>query len=261
MPLAEIPVDDDVILPLVKIPVDDDVVILLDEIPVVDAIVFPPVEVPVVEVLSDPSGPDSFESVSSATLYARGVQHYPTDTDSDMAMSAAPIFPHDVDPDPEIVFVPDEPPFEAPVIPDNQLFDIPADHELAPADPEPEITPEPIPAHDPLPERDHVDIPIVTPPLLNPIPALVDRAPFATHIDPRYAHTRNGWIEEDDDYPPFVRPVTPPPASTQAPVDVTQFHPHVSDAHRIDLPVTFLQDIPPPPPPPPSRGRTNESAV
>ncbi|XP_021975037.1 calphotin-like [Helianthus annuus] len=254
------PVDDDVAIPLVEIPVDDDIVVPVDEIPVVDAIVFPPVEVPVVEVLSDLSGPDSFVSVSSATLHARGVQHYPTDTDSDMAISAAPIFPHDFDPDHEIEFVPDEHPFEAPVIPDDQLFDIPADHELAPADPEPEIAPEPILAHDPLPVHDPipVDIPVVAPPFPDPIPVLVNRAPFATHVDPRYAHTRNGWMEDDDDYPPFVRPVTPPPASTQAPIDVIQFHPHLSDAHRTYFPVTFLQDIPPPRP---GEGPSSQQAI
>ncbi|MFS7937891.1 hypothetical protein Hanom_Chr05g00433081 [Helianthus anomalus] len=29
-------------------------------------------------------------------------------------------------------------------------------------------------------------------------------------------------------------------------MDVPLFHPHISDFHRTDLPVTFLQDIPPP---------------
>ncbi|XP_022030944.1 SH3 domain-containing protein C23A1.17-like [Helianthus annuus] len=239
------PVDNNVAIPLAEIPVDDDVVVPLVEIPVADIIAVPLVEIPVVEISSDHSSPDSFESVSSATLHAWGVQHYPTNTDSDTAMSAAPIFPHDFDPDHEIEFVPDEPPFEAPIIPDDQLFDIPADLEYAPADPEPEIVPEPIPAHDPLPVHDPIpaDVPISAPPLPDPIPVLVDRAPFATHVDPRYVHTRNGWIEDDDDYPPFVRPLIPPPASTQAPVDIAPFHPHESDIHRTDLPVTFLQDI------------------
>ncbi|KAJ0735506.1 hypothetical protein HanPI659440_Chr11g0432881 [Helianthus annuus] len=251
--------------------------LLLDDgDPVADVIVVLLVEVPVDEVSSDHSGPDSFESVSSTTLHALGLQRYPTDSDSDTAMSAAPVSPqdfefddgfdpvflHDFDPEHEIEFVPDDQPFEAPVdpdvdpehevdfIPDDQLFDVPADLELAPADPEPMIAPEPMPAHDPLPEHDPapVDIPVVAPPLPDPIPVLVDRAPFATHIDPRYAHTRNGWIEDDDDYPPFVRPVTPPPASVHAPINIAQFHPHESDIHRTDLPVTFLQDIPPPRP-------------
>ncbi|XP_022007554.1 calphotin-like [Helianthus annuus] len=255
-------------------PIDDDVAIPLDEIPVVDAIVFLPVEVPVVEVLSDQSGPDSFESVSSSTLHELGLQRYPSDTNSDTATSAVPVppqdfefddefdpdFPHDLDPDHEVEFIPEEQPVEAPVFPDDQHLDVPADYELAPADPEPERAPEPIFAHDPLSVHDPipVDVPVVAPPVVDvpvvalplpdPIPVLIDRAPFATHVDPRYAHTRNGWIEDDDDYPPFVRPVTPPSAHVQAPIDVTQFHPHLSDVHRTDLPVTFLQDIPPPRP-------------
>ncbi|KAJ0489055.1 hypothetical protein HanHA300_Chr12g0439661 [Helianthus annuus] len=219
-----------------------------------------------------------FESMSSSTLYALGLQWYPSDTDSDTAMSAAPDspqdfefddefepdFPHDIDPDHEVEFIPKEQPVEAPVFLDDQHLDIPADHELAPADPEPEIAPEPILAHDLLPVHDPipVDVPVVAPPVVevpvvappvvaplpDPIPVFVDHAPFATHVDPIYAHTRNGWIEDDDDYPLFVRSVTPPAAPVQAPVDVTQFHPHVSDVHRMDLPITFLQDIPPPRP-------------
>ncbi|MFS8002879.1 hypothetical protein Hanom_Chr13g01207271 [Helianthus anomalus] len=173
-----------------------------------------------------------------------------------MAMSAAPIFPHDFDSDHEIEFVPDEQPLEALVIPDDQLFDIPADFEYAPADPEPQVAPEAIQAHDPLPEHDPlpvhdpvpIDFPVVAPPMPDPVHVLVDRAPFATHVDPRYAHTRNGLIKDDDDSPPFIRPVTPPSELVQAPFDVTQFHPHWSDAHRIDLPVKFLQDIPLPRP-------------
>ncbi|KAJ0448451.1 hypothetical protein HanRHA438_Chr17g0825851 [Helianthus annuus] len=236
-------------------PVDDDVDVPF-EIPVVDAIVMPPVEVPIVEVISDRSGPDSFESVSSATLHARGVQHYPTDTDSNTTMSAVPVppqdfefddeidptFPHDFDPDHEIEFVPDEQPLETLVIPNDQLFDIPADFEYAPADPEREVAPEPAPALDPLSVHDHipVDVPVVAPPLSETLPAFVDRAPFATHVDPRYAHTRNGWIEDDDDYPPFVRPITPPSAPVFAHIDIAPFHPHETDVHRTDLLVTFL---------------------
>ncbi|KAJ0838415.1 hypothetical protein HanRHA438_Chr16g0788761 [Helianthus annuus] len=61
-------------------PIDDDVAIPLDEIPVVDIIL--PVVVPVVEVLfdqsgHDSSGHDSFESVSSSTLHALGLQGIP----------------------------------------------------------------------------------------------------------------------------------------------------------------------------------------
>ncbi|KAJ0445626.1 hypothetical protein HanIR_Chr16g0845041 [Helianthus annuus] len=147
------------------------------------------------------------------------------------------------------VVVPVVEPVEAPILPDDQPLDIPVDHELAPADPEPEVAPEPILAHDLPPVHDPIsaDVPVVAP-LLDPIPVFVNHAPFATHVDPRYAHTRNGWIEDDDDYPPFVRPVTPPSVPVQVPVDVPQFYHHVLDVHRMNLPVTFLQDIPPPRP-------------
>ncbi|XP_022041417.1 36.4 kDa proline-rich protein-like [Helianthus annuus] len=153
-----------------------------------------------------------------------------------MAMSAAPIVPQDFGPDPEVKFVPAEP---------------------APVGPEPVIAHDPIdvPAvallPDPLPEPDHIDLPVVAPPVVDaPIiaPPVIDHVPFAIHIDPRYADTRNGWIEDDDDYPPFVIPVTPPAAPVFAPPDIPQFHPHVSDVHHTDLPITFLQDIPPPRP-------------
>ncbi|KAJ0699732.1 hypothetical protein HanOQP8_Chr10g0359371 [Helianthus annuus] len=93
-----------------------------------------------------------------------------------------------------------------------------------------------------------IDVPVVVAPLPDPAPVFVDHAPFATHIDPRYADTRNGWIEDDVDYPPFVRSVTPHAAPVFAPADVPQYHPHVSDVHRTDLPITFLPDIPPPRP-------------
>ncbi|XP_022017946.1 E3 ubiquitin-protein ligase Hakai-like [Helianthus annuus] len=160
-------------------------------------------------------------------------------------MSVAPVPPQDFEFDDEF-----DPEHEIDFVPDDQLFDVPADLELAPADPEPMLAPEPIPAHDPLPKHDHVpvDILVVAPPLPDPISAPVDHAHFAAQIDLRYAFTRNGWIEDDDDLPPFVRTVTPPPAPTHAPVDIAPFHPHVSDIHHTDLPITFLQDIPPPRP-------------
>ncbi|XP_022042105.1 leucine-rich repeat extensin-like protein 3 [Helianthus annuus] len=137
-------------------------------------------------------------------------------------------------------------------------------------DPEPVMAPEPVVAPDPAPEHDPVlddapafappvaDLPIVAPPVVDdpivdaplpdPMPVLVDRAPFAAHIDPRYADTRNRWIEDDDDYPPFVLPVTPPVAPVSAPIEIPLFPPHTTDVHRTDLPITFLQDIPPPRP-------------
>ncbi|KAJ0901907.1 hypothetical protein HanPSC8_Chr08g0330761 [Helianthus annuus] len=103
----------------------------------------------------------------------------------------------------------------------------------------------------------HIDAPLliedpVVAPLPDPVPVMFDRAPFATHIDPRYAYTHNGWIDDDDDYPPFVIPVTPPVAPVSAPVlapiDVPLLPTHTTDARRTDLPITFLQDIPPPRP-------------
>ncbi|XP_022019905.1 proline-rich extensin-like protein EPR1 [Helianthus annuus] len=269
--------------------------------PIADNVVIPIVEAPVEEAPADSPGPDSFESVASASLHHQGVQHYSPDADSDVAMSAVPgsphefefefdhefedefdpVFPPDFDPDHEIEFIPVDQPLEAPVAPIDQLFYIPADFDKDFADPEPFIAPEPVVAHDPVPVHNPipddapvvappvlmdapaiappiVDIPIVAPPVVDvpitdaplpdPVPAFVDRAPFAAHIDPRYADTHNGWIEDDDDYPPFVLPVTPPVAPVSAPIDVPFYHPHISDVHRTDLPITFLQDIPPPRP-------------
>ncbi|XP_022014845.1 SH3 domain-containing protein C23A1.17-like [Helianthus annuus] len=152
--------------------------------------------------------------------------------------------------------------------------------------PEPVIAPDPALEHDPvhddapavapfvdIPIADHpvvappwvddhiVDAPIDAPlliedpvvaPFPDPVPVLFNHAPFATHVDPRYANTRNGWIDDDDDYPPFVLPVTPLVAPVSAPIsaptNIPLIPPHITDAHRIDLPVTFLQDIPPPRP-------------
>ncbi|MFS7967880.1 hypothetical protein Hanom_Chr09g00790991 [Helianthus anomalus] len=95
------PMDDDI--PPTDIPVDE-----------------PVVEVPDMEVPSDSSGADSFESVSSSTLHALGLQRYPTDTDTDTntVMSEAPVpqlglgfipdFPHDFDSDQVVEFIPEE---------------------------------------------------------------------------------------------------------------------------------------------------------
>ncbi|XP_021991511.1 proline-rich receptor-like protein kinase PERK2 [Helianthus annuus] len=114
-------------------------------------------------------------------------------------------------------------------------------------DPEPVMAPEPIVAPDLAPEHDPIhddapafvppiaDLPVVAPPVVDdpvvdvplpdPVLALIDRAPFATHIDPRYVDTHNGWINDDDDYPPFVLPDIPPPhpgegSSRQPPVSI-----------------------------------------
>ncbi|XP_021971783.1 proline-rich extensin-like protein EPR1 [Helianthus annuus] len=262
-------------------PIADDDSIPLVEVPVADAAVLPPVEALAEEILADQSGTDSFESVSSSTLHAVGLRRYPTDSDSDTAMSAVPGSPHEFvfdpefedefdpvfPPDHEIEFIPDDQPLEAPVVPIDQVLDVPAYFDMDFVDPKPVMAPKPVIAPDPVPVHDPVlmdapaiappivDIPIVAPPVVDvpiadaplpdPVPAFVDREPFATHIDPRYADTHNGWIEDDDDYPPFVLPVTPPVAPIYAPIDVAPHFPHVSDIHRTDLPITFLQDIPP----------------
>ncbi|XP_035831987.1 uncharacterized protein LOC118481018 [Helianthus annuus] len=190
-----------------------------------------------------------------------------------------PTFPPDFDPEQDIEFIHMDQPLEAPVAPIDPLFDIPADFDMDLVDPEPVMAPEPIVDHDPVlddapadappdmgapaiaPLVDDipiVDLPVVAPPLMDdlvvdaplpdPMPVLFDRAPFAAHIDPRYADTRNGWIDDDDDNPPFVLPVTPPVAPVSAPTDIPLFPPHTTDAHRTYLPITFLQDIPPPRP-------------
>ncbi|XP_021980114.1 proline-rich protein 36-like [Helianthus annuus] len=244
IPLAAFPLED---LPLDALS-DDDIDLFIegppegdqdggapmeDDIPVDDPVV-PIDEAPVEEAPSDSSGPDSFESVAFASFHDRGVQHYSPDADSDMAMSATPVVPQDFGPKPEVEFVPAEP---APVGPEPVIAHDPIDVPVVPLLP------------DPLLEPDRVDPPVVAPPAVDaPViaPPVVDHAPFATHIDPRYVDTLNGWIDDDDDYPPFVLPVTPPAAPAFAPLDIPQFHPHTSDIHRTDLPITFLQDIPPP---------------
>ncbi|XP_022003792.1 uncharacterized protein LOC110901261 [Helianthus annuus] len=164
---TDVPVDDHVV-PMVEVPAD---VLVAD--PVV------PVEAPVEEALSDPSDPDSFESVASGSLHTQGVQYYSFDSDSDMAMSVAPLVPHDVDPDPEVEFVPTEPALVvlAPPIVDAPVV-VPPVSDVPIVD-APVIVP-PI-----------SDVPFVDAPLPDPVPVFVDRAPFATHVDPRYADTHS----------------------------------------------------------------------
>ncbi|XP_022024210.1 uncharacterized protein LOC110924516 [Helianthus annuus] len=160
-----------------------------------------------------------------------------------------PVFPPGFDPDQDIEFIHLDQPLEEPVAPIDPLFDDPADFDMDFVDAKLAVAPEPIIAPDPALEHD--PDPVVAP-FPAPMPVLFDRAPFATHVDPRYADTRNGWIDNDDDYPPFVRPVTPPVAPVSAPIsaptDIPLFPPHFTDAHRTYLHVMFLQDIPPPRP-------------
>ncbi|XP_021974980.1 uncharacterized protein LOC110870089 [Helianthus annuus] len=127
-------------------------------------------------------------------------------------------------------------------------------------DPEPTVALEPVVAPDPAFEHDpdHADAPVVAPlvddvpvddhPVVFHMPVMFDCAPFATHIDPRYAHTHNGWIDDDDDFPPFVVPVTPVSAPISVPIDVPLIPTHTTEVHRTDLPITFRQDIPLPRP-------------
>ncbi|XP_022040531.1 proline-rich protein 36-like [Helianthus annuus] len=283
LPLAVIPAP----IPLAAFPVVDmplDVVSDDD----IDLFEGDPPEAPVEELPVGSPVPDSFESVASASLHIQGVQHHSSNADPDMALSAAPapshefefdhevdddfdpVFPPDFDPDQEIEFIHLDQPLEAPVAPIEPLFDVPADFDMDLVDPEPFMAPEPIIAPDPALEHDPVhddapafvppitdppvvapslvDDPVVDAPLPDPVPVLIDRAPFAAHIDPRYANTQNGWIDDDDDYPPYMLLVTPPAAPVSAPTDIPLFPLHTTDAHRTDLPITFLQDIPPPRP-------------
>ncbi|XP_035845786.1 vegetative cell wall protein gp1-like [Helianthus annuus] len=205
--------------------------------------------------------PDSFESVASAPSHAQGVQHHSHDTDPDMASSAAPapapsfefghdidddsdpVFPPGFDPDHDIEFIHLDQPMEDPVAPVDPMFADPTDFDMEFDDPEP--------ADDHAINAPHIaDIPAapLVAPLPDPVPVEPDHAPFATHVNPRYAHTRNGWIDNDDDYPPFVVPVTPISAPASVPIDAPLFPTLTTDAHRTDLPITFLQDIPPPRP-------------
>ncbi|XP_035834298.1 cell surface glycoprotein 1-like [Helianthus annuus] len=235
LPLAAFPLED---LPFDDLS-DDDVDLFIDGppedvqgdgVPAEDVIVVPFVEIPIIE-------------------------HYPSDSDTDTALSAAPTPPHDFEFDLGLDFDPDDQPVDAPADPEMIPADpepIPADPELVPAPiPTPEpmpAAPEPIPAPEPLPDFDPVPfgIPDVAPLIPHPIPAPADPTAFADQIDPRYAFTYNGWIDDDDDVPPFVEPVTP--LHAPAPIDAALFHPIVSDIYRTDLPITFLQDIPPPRP-------------
>ncbi|KAJ0623761.1 hypothetical protein HanIR_Chr01g0035781 [Helianthus annuus] len=196
-----------------------------DGVQLVDPIV-PMVELPDMEVHSDSSASGSFESIASF-IPLLGFGYIPRiDDDEEMEL---------------------ELPAEAPVLPDDLIPVRLADHQPAP------VVPEPVLAIDPVPV---IDAPVVAPPVVeipdvapipDPMTIFDDLAPFATHIDPRYANTSNGWIEEDD-YPPYVVPVIPPTAPIAVPLDISLFPPPTSGTHRTDLPITFLQDIPPPQP-------------
>ncbi|KAM0051964.1 hypothetical protein Hdeb2414_s0007g00242711 [Helianthus debilis subsp. tardiflorus] len=97
-PLEDLPLDalsDDDIDLFIEVPLEGDQgggAPMEDDVPVVDLVV-PIAEAPVEEAPSNSSGPDSFESVASASLHDRGMQHYSPDADSDVAMSAATVVP------------------------------------------------------------------------------------------------------------------------------------------------------------------------
>ncbi|KAJ0704883.1 hypothetical protein HanPI659440_Chr14g0567431 [Helianthus annuus] len=140
-----------------------------------------------------------------------------------------------------------EQPAEAPVPPDDPIPAMLADQQPAPVVSEPVLAIDPVPVIDaPVVAPPAIEIPDVAP-IPDPMAIFDDLAPFATHIDPRYANSSNGWIEEDD-YPPYVVPVTPPPTPIAVPLDVPLFPPSTSGTHGTDLPIIFLQDIPPPQP-------------
>ncbi|XP_021979759.1 skin secretory protein xP2-like [Helianthus annuus] len=234
LPLVQIPTP----LPLAAVPGDQDGGAPMDDdIPPADIPVDDPVvEVPDMEVPSDSSGPDSFESVSSSTFHALGLQRYPTDTDTDTVMFEAPVpqlglgfipdFPHDFDSDQEVEFIPEEQPAEAPILPDDRLLDIPADYELAHVDPEPVLAPGPVLAHDHLPVHDPIlvdatvvappvvdvpviapsvaDVPVVISPLPDPAPVFVDRAPFATQDIPPPRPGEGPSTQQHDHMPPMT---------------------------------------------------------
>ncbi|XP_022041528.1 histone-lysine N-methyltransferase SETD1B-like [Helianthus annuus] len=97
---------------------------------------------------------------------------------------------------------------------------IAADDPLLLADAPAEESPADAPLIDDVPAE-----PVDVAPLPDPVPLEPDHALFATHIDPRYAHTQNGWINADDELPPFP--------------------PHTTDARHMDFPFSFAQFTPP----------------
>ncbi|XP_022000585.1 uncharacterized protein LOC110898137 [Helianthus annuus] len=119
-----------------------------------DVVAIPLLGIPIIEFSSDSSlhsVADSFESVTSSALQAVGLRRYATDSNDDMAMSAAPSPPHDFELGLEPDYVPDQP------------ID-------APADPEPIHAPDPLPDLDPIP----FGLPDIAPLIPDPVPAPAD---------------------------------------------------------------------------------------
>ncbi|MFS7939990.1 hypothetical protein Hanom_Chr05g00458391 [Helianthus anomalus] len=271
-PLAAYPVVD---MPLDVVSDDDDDLFEEDpleadfegEAHIAADVILPIADAPAEEAPVHSPVPNSFESVASASLHTQGEQHHFHDADPDMASSAAPAsahsveFDHDVDDDPvfppgfdpeqDIEFIHLDQPLEEPVAPIDLLFDNPTDIDMEFVDPEPAVSPEPVVSPDPALEHDPVhddapfvaDHPVVAPPLVDDHVADVLLILLLHHFLIQYA---------DDDCPPFVFPVMPPvalvSAPASAPIDVPLLPTHITDAHRADLPVMFLQDIRPPRP-------------
>ncbi|KAJ0505315.1 hypothetical protein HanRHA438_Chr12g0553061 [Helianthus annuus] len=196
---------------------------------------------------SHASDPDRASSAAPAPSYA---------FDHDLDEDSDPIFPPGFNPDQYIEFIPLDQPMEDPVDPVDPVDPAFADHadfEIEFDDLEPAMAPKPVATPDPVFEHDpvHAGVPIVDPviadlpvddhpvdaPLLEgdyvvaadqadapsslTYPLSPDHALFATRIDPHYSHTQNGWIDADDEHPPFP--------------------PHTTDARHMDFPFSFAQ--------------------
>ncbi|XP_035838919.1 uncharacterized protein LOC118486525 [Helianthus annuus] len=153
-----------------------------------------------------------------------GEQHHSHDADPDMALSAAPEHDPVHDDAPAVgPFIDDIPianqPIVAPPLVDDHVVDAPVDA--------------------PLLMEDHV-----VARLPDPVPVLFDRAPFTAHIDPRYADTRNGWIDDDDDYPPFMFPVKPPDIPPPRPGEGSSRQPPVPVPPTLSSPFPFASQFP-----------------
>ncbi|XP_022024573.1 extensin-1-like [Helianthus annuus] len=100
---------------------------------------------------------------------------------------------------------------------------------------------------------DHVDAPFIADvpvdplvaPHLDPMFVQFDRALFEAHAGPRDEHAQHGWIDDDDEYPPFVVPVTPVPAPVSVSPEIPLHPIHITGVHHSDLPGMFHQFTPP----------------
>ncbi|KAM0006503.1 hypothetical protein Hdeb2414_s0171g00822301 [Helianthus debilis subsp. tardiflorus] len=201
LPLAEIPapIPHDA-FPIEDLPLDvvsDDDVDLFEGppedaheggAPIADDVALPLVESPDMEAHSDSSVPDSFESVASSIppLGFGFILCIDDDEDIEMEDEFDPVFSFDHDLDQEDELVPEEQPAEAPVPLDDQILDMPVDHQPAPVDPEPNIVLEPVTALDPV----HADAPVFVPPAIDApaIPPPVVEIPVMAPLpDPVFA--------------------------------------------------------------------------